>query len=178
MKKLAKSFAIIALVSTMAIGVTEACFISGRVAATDNTFAAGVLELQINNGQGVTHAFSIANLKPGANDWTGQVVLKNNSKINGHLWLEIDNVRTNGNGALGNLVRASFRNVSNGNKYGGTVSIKASEGKKIDLFDLPANSYATLALYAVWPDGLPKTDNRAQGETTHFDVIFRLDQKM
>ena len=83
MKKLAKSLAIIALVSTLAIGTTKACFFSGTAAATGNTFAASVLELKINGQDGLTRAYSITDLKPGAWDLTGQVILKNPSKTDG-----------------------------------------------------------------------------------------------
>lgn len=107
MIQLAKSFLTIAMVSFLAIGATKACF-SGQSVATNNTFAAGVLELLINNRSGVSKAFTVTDLKPGANDFAGQVVLKNPSKINGRVWLEIKNVRTTGNGALGNLAKARF----------------------------------------------------------------------
>lgn len=183
MKKLARSIAIIALVSTLAIGTTKACFFSGNAAAANNTFAAGVLDLEINSRYGLTRAYSVTDLKPGANDFAGQIILKNPSKINGHAWLEVKNVKTNGNGAfrngaLGNLVRANFKNVYSGQTYGLQTSIKASQDKKVDLFDIPKKTSVPLALYAVWPDGLPEIDNPAQGQVTTFDVVFHLDQKM
>jgi hypothetical protein len=176
LKKLAKSIAIIALVSTLAIGTTKACFFSGSTSAQGNTFAAGVLDLEVNGRYGLTRVFSVTNLKPGADDFAGQVTLRNPSKIDGKAWLEIKKVRTTGNGALGNLVKASFR--ANGQTYGGITSIKDSQGVRVELFELPNKTSKPLALFAVWPNGLPTIDNHAQGQKTTFDVVFHLDQKM
>ncbi|MBP6916757.1 hypothetical protein KBB76_00935 [Candidatus Saccharibacteria bacterium] len=175
MIQLAKSFLTIAMVSFLAIGATKACF-SGQSVATNNTFAAGVLELLINNRSGVSKAFTVTDLKPGANDFAGQVVLKNPSKINGRVWLEIKNVRTTGNGALGNLAKARF--FSNETYFGGTKPLKQSQNQRLDLFDLPKGQSAILAMYAIWDDNSPNIDNPAQGQKTTFDVVFHLDQKV
>ena len=178
MKRLALSLASIAFVSILAIGATSAYF-SNQSTATGNTFAAGTLDLDLNNRSSLTRAYKVNNIAPGAWDLAGQVILKNAGSIDGHAWLEITRVRTTGNGALENLVRASFQeNVSPWTRFGGNDSVKASQNTKIDLFDLKAGDSMPLVVYAIWPNGTPAIDNPAQGETTTFNVVFHLDQKI
>ncbi|MCX6728646.1 MAG: TasA family protein [Candidatus Saccharibacteria bacterium] len=178
MKRLALSLVSIAFISILAIGATSAYF-SDQSTAAGNTFAAGRIDLDLNGKDSLTHAYSVNGIAPGAWDYAGQVVLKNDGSVDGRAWLEIKNVKTNGNGALGNLVKASFQeNVSPWTRFGGDNSVKASQNIKVDLFDLKAGASMPLVVYAVWPNGTPATDNPAQGEITTFVVVFHLDQKM
>jgi len=178
MKRLALSLVSIAFVSILAIGATSAYF-SDRSTAAGNTFAAGTIELKLNNKDGLNHTFVVDDIAPGDRDFAGKVVLKNAGSVDGHVWLEITNANTTANGSLGDLVRASFQeDLRNHHRpiFGGTDSINASQDKKVDLFDLKARDSKTLAVYAIWPNGTPATDNPAQGETVTFDVVFHLDQ--
>jgi spore coat-associated protein N len=178
LKKLVISAFSIAVVSILAVGATRAYF-SDQANATGNTFAAGTLDLTLNNKAGLTQAYTVNNLAPGAWNLAGQVILKNTGTVNGRAWLQVTNVHTNGNGALGNLVEASFQeNVAPWTRFGGTSSLVASENTKVDLFDLNAGASMPLVVYAVWPNVTPATDNPAQGEATTFNVAFHLDQKM
>jgi predicted ribosomally synthesized peptide with SipW-like signal peptide len=178
LKKIVISVFSIAVVSILAVGATRAYF-SDQANANGNTFAAGTLDLTLNNKNGLSHAYTITNLMPGDWNLTGQVILKNTGTVNGHAWLEITNVHTSGNGALGNLVEASFQeNVAPWTRYGGTTPIAVSANTPVDLFDLNAGASVPLVVYAVWPNGTPATDNPGQGETTTFDVVFHLDQKI
>jgi predicted ribosomally synthesized peptide with SipW-like signal peptide len=176
MRRLALSLVSIAFISILAIGATSAYF-TDQSTASGNTFAAGRIDLDLNGKDSLSHAYSVNNIAPGAWTLAGQVILKNDGTVDGHTWLEIKNVRTNGNGSLGSLVKASFqKNVEPWTRYGGVNSVKASENVKVDLFDLKAGASIPLVVYAVWPDGSPATDNPAQGQTTTFDVVFHLDQ--
>ncbi len=186
MKRLALSFASIALVSIFAIGATSAYF-TYQTTATGNTFAAGTLRLNLNNKNGFTRAYSVDNIAPGDRYSAGKIILKNAGSVNGHVWLEIKNVETTGDGTLGNLIRASFKKDIAGwnwnwdrdnTRFGGKRSLNDSQDEKIDLFDLKAGASVPLFVYVTWPNGTPATDNPAQGQTTTFDIVFHLDQKM
>jgi predicted ribosomally synthesized peptide with SipW-like signal peptide len=178
LKKLAVSLVSIAVVSILAIGATKAYF-SDQVTAAGNTFASGTLYLTLNSKNGPVQPYTITNIAPGAWAPTGTIYLKNTGTVDGHAWLEITKVRTSGNGALGNLVGVSFQeNIPNGQKLNGFKPINDVANHPMDLFDIKAGATVPLTLYAVWPNGSPATDNRAQGETITFNVVFNLDQKM
>lgn len=184
MKRLALSFASIAFVSILAVGATSAYF-TYQTTAAGNTFAAGTLKLDLNKENSLTRAYTINNIAPGARDLAGKVILKNSGSVDGHVWLEIKNVHTTGDGTLGNLIRASFQKNSgdrdwdrDNSRFGGTRSLNASRNDKVDLFNLKAGASVPLSVYVIWPNGKPATDNPAQGQTTTFDVVFHLDQKM
>jgi len=179
MKQLALSLVSIAFVSILAIGATSAYF-TDQSTATGNTFAAGRLDLDLNNKDSLTQTFVVADIAPGDRELAGRVVLKNDGSVDGRVWLEITNVRTSNNRAFANLVRASFKLDSrhHDSTFGGTYSINAAQGRRVDLFDLDAQESQTLAVYAIWPNGSPAVDNPAQGGTATFDVVFHLDQKM
>jgi len=175
MFKIVKSLFVIVAVATIAAGSTSAYF-SDTAQVAGNTFSAGTLDLKVNGQDSLIQAYKISNLKPGAWDLTGQVVLNNAGSINGHAWLEITNVQNN-DGQLGGLVKASFqKNVGPWTRYGGTSSIDTSQNVRVDLFDLAPGESIPLVVYAVWPNGDPVVDNTAQGDSVTFDVIFHLDQ--
>jgi predicted ribosomally synthesized peptide with SipW-like signal peptide len=175
MKRIALSLMTIAAVAVMATSATGAYF-SDSADVSDNTFTAGTLDLKVNGADSASQVYKFNNLKPGAWDLTGQAILKNTGSVEGHAWLEIVNVRNTGE--LGSLVKASFQeNDQDWTRFGGTTSINASEGQKVDLFDLAPGASEPLVVYAVWPNGTPATDNPAQGDSVTFDVIFHLDQK-
>jgi predicted ribosomally synthesized peptide with SipW-like signal peptide len=193
-KKIIVSFSIIMAIVAIVATATRAYF-SDVENVTGNTFSAGTLDLKTNDADGLTEAYSISSLKPGDWNLTGQVTLKNAGDVKGHAWLEIKNVENYENmcidpetkagdvtcsvspdqGELGSLVKASFqKNIDPWSRYGGTDSINASEGQRVDLFDLNAGESVPLVLYAVWPNSTD--DNLAQGDSTKFDVVFHLDQ--
>ena len=193
MKKILLSFLGIALVSLAAVGATVAYFSDTEI-GEDNTFSAGTLDLKTNDVDGVTSAYVLTNMKPGAWDLAGQVILKNAGTVKGHAWLEITNVKNLENscidpedgdtscgsgddqGELGDKAKSSFQiNVSPWTRYGGSDSINDSEGTRVDLFDLDAGDTMPLVVYGVWPEG-GNSDNLAQGDSVTFDVVFHLDQ--
>lgn len=193
MKKiLSSAFTILALAAVVA-GGTQAVFVDTET-VTGNTFAAGTLDLKTNNSDGATASYTLTNIRPGAWDLAGQVILKNAGTTKGHAWLEITNVSNFENtciepedgdgtcadgadqGELGGLVKASFQqNVAPWTRFGGTSSINVSAGTRVDLFDLDADASMPLVVYGVWPNG-GATDNVAQSDSVTFDVVFHLDQ--
>lgn len=88
MKRIIQSVAVIAVVSVLAIGATRAYF-SDIETASGNTFAAGVLNLELGAGNPIP--FSLSNLIPGQSG-TGKVTLTNaTGSIDGDLDIKIAN---------------------------------------------------------------------------------------
>lgn len=99
MKKILLSLAMIAMVSSVAVGATRAYF-SDTETSTGNTFTAGTLDLDVdgNNGKN-TVKFTVANMKPG-NQPNGTYRLNNVGSITGYLDIESISVTNNENGCV------------------------------------------------------------------------------
>ncbi len=169
-------------------------YFSDTETAADNSFAAGTLDLKTGNTDGVSQSYTVTNLKP--TDWAlaGQINLKNDGTIPGNLWLEIKNVKNLENnciepeqeagdatcdefgGELGNFIRPSFQmNADPWTRYGGSLTLNASEGIRVDIKTLQPGEVLPMTLWATWHDSSP-LDNLAQGDGATFDVVFHLDQ--
>jgi hypothetical protein len=183
-------------IAIMAYGMvgTEAWF-TDTVTTSSMTISSGTLSLKINGQNDVSQTYGVSNLIPGAWDLAGQAILKNDGSIKGHLWLEIINVRNFENtcinpetnagdatcgsgpdqGELGSFAKIIFQaNVAPWTRYGGTKTITAASGQRVDLIDLePGQSYPVVA-YVSWPP--TDSDNLAMGDSVVFDVVFHLDQ--
>jgi hypothetical protein len=180
----------------MASGLTATgAWFSTTTTTKINTISSSTLLLTINGQDEISQTFSITNLKPNARELAGQVVLKNEGSIPGHLWVEIVNIRNQENsclspeakmgdkscaagpdqGELGNFVKVTFQAVpATTASYGGQNVINASGGQPIDLVNLdPAQSF-TIGAYAHWTAS--DNDNLAQGDSLVYDVVFHLDQ--
>jgi predicted ribosomally synthesized peptide with SipW-like signal peptide len=96
MRKLFLSLAVIGITSAVAIGATSA-FFSDTETSSANTFAAGSLDLKLDNGDQNVVKFTLANLRPG-NQPTGYYMLKNAGSLNGKLSLSNITVVDNENG--------------------------------------------------------------------------------
>jgi predicted ribosomally synthesized peptide with SipW-like signal peptide len=198
MKRILLSLVVIAAVGSLAVGATISQF-SDTETASDNTFSAGTLDLKTNNLDGVTNAYTLANMTPGAWENAGQVILKNAGSIKGHAWYEITNVRnyentciepevgdvTCGTGAdqgeLGGLAKASLQAnkdtaPTNYTRYPvSAIAINSAAGVHYDIKDLDPNETLPLVVYGVWTnDGA--ADNLAQSDSVMFDIVFHLDQ--
>lgn len=180
MKNIIKSLVIIVTVGSVASMATYAYFSDTQTAA-GNTMAAGTLKLTTNDASGVTMPYHFDHLKPGSWDLTGQVMLKNVGTVDGHAWLEIQNVVNSGNnsGKLADFVVPSFQwNVEPWTRINSTTdSMSAQTGKRIDIGDINAGESLPLVMYAVWPTTYGDADNTVQGNSVQFDVVFHLDQK-
>jgi predicted ribosomally synthesized peptide with SipW-like signal peptide len=173
MNSIIKSLFVVVAVAAVAGGATYSIFTDTQT-ATGNTFSSGTLSLTTNNAQGVTHTYSVSNLKPGSWDAAGQVELKNTGSIDGHAWFEVKNiVQTN---TLGAFVFPKFSaNVAPWAKYGPSSSLNGYNGVRVELEDLKPGEILPVFLYATWPP--TANDNDGQGGTATFDVVFHLDQK-
>lgn len=194
MKKIILSLFTILAVGVVAIGATVANF-SDTETSSNNTFTAGSLDLKTNDIDGTTASYTLTNLKPGAWDLAGQVVLKNAGTITGKAWYEITNVRNVENGCLevetgdatcettpdqgelGSFAKASLQaNIAPWTRYpsAGLTNINAAAGVRYDIEELSAGETLPVVLYGVWTPGA--NDNVAQGDSVTFDIVFHLDQ--
>jgi len=99
MRKILASLAMIAMVSTVAVGATRAYF-SDTETSNNNTFSAGSLDLTVDGNNGTnTVKFTVNNIRPG-NQPTGSWTLANVGKISGYLDLKNITVTNNENGCV------------------------------------------------------------------------------
>jgi len=196
MKRILTSLLIVAILVTSVTVGTHALFTdSGTVEG--NTFTAGTLDLKVNGQDSATSSYTLTNIKPGAWDLAGQVVLKNDGTVKGHVWYEITNVRNYENtclgpeaddntcgtgihqGELGSLAKASLqKNVAPWTRYPSSniLTINAAEGVRYEVEDLNPGDTLPIVVYGVWPNGSASDDNMAQSDSVVFDVVFHLDQ--
>lgn len=200
MKKILLSLLTIAIVAVVAVGATHAWF-SDTETSTGNTFTAGTLDLKTNDVDGVSHTYTLANMKPGDWDNAGQIVLKNAGTIKGHAWYEIKNVRNYENGCnnpeskvpdntctdaadqgeLGGFAKASIQAnkdtaPTNYTRYPlSATTINAAAGVRYELVDLNPEETLPLINYGVWTAG-GSEDNIAQSDSVVYDIVFHLDQ--
>jgi predicted ribosomally synthesized peptide with SipW-like signal peptide len=174
MKNIIKSLLVVVAVASIAGGATYAYF-SDTETSTGNTFSAGTLDLKTNNQDGVTHTYSLSNMKPEVDtaQYAGNVTLKNAGSIKGHAWFEVKNIVDTG--VLSNYVFPNFLRLGGGGvSFGPDSSLKASESVRVELEDLDPDASLRVGLYVAWPP--TATDNDAQGDSLSFDVVFHLDQ--
>lgn len=173
MKRIILSLAIVIAVGAIA-GYATYSYFSDTQTAAGNTLAAGTLTLTTNDTAGVTRAYSVSNLAPGAWDAAGQVELKNTGTIKGHAWFEVKNiVQTK---ILGDFIFPKFELNAPpyGIQYGPNSSLNAYDSLKVDVKDLNPGETVPIFLYANWPP--TSHDNDGQGGTATFDVVYHLDQ--
>jgi predicted ribosomally synthesized peptide with SipW-like signal peptide len=112
MKKILLSLLTVALVSSSAVGATQAYF-SDTETSTGNTFAAGSLDLAVDENNGLnTVKFTVANMRPG-NQPKATYTLNNVGSLNGYLDLENISVSSNENGCLEPETDAGDANCDN-----------------------------------------------------------------
>jgi hypothetical protein len=163
------------LLSVLVYGLTDTgAWFSDTVSSTGNQLTAAALKLNVNDSSGTSQTFVLDKIKPGDLAPGGQVILKNDGTIPGHLWFEIVNV-TPANGLLGDLIHPKFRaDVEPWTSFGGDLAINQSIGIRVDVVDLAPGDSISLVVFFNWP--LSEHDNDAQGATLSFDVTWHLDQ--
>lgn len=97
MRRILLSLAMIAMVSTVAVGATRAYF-SDTETSPNNTFTAGTLDLKVNNADSPVVTLIYDNMKPG--DSTGYQVycMRNAGTVTGTVSVEFGTVVNNENG--------------------------------------------------------------------------------
>lgn len=98
MNKILASLAMIAVISSTAVGATQAYF-SDTETSTGNTLAAGTLDLKVNDADSPVVVLSYSDMKPG--DSTGYQVycMKNTGSVTGTASVEFSAIINNENGA-------------------------------------------------------------------------------
>ena len=87
MKKIIISLSVIAIVAVISIGITSAYF-SDTETSTDNTMAAGTMDLDINGGDAAVTTMTLTDKAPGdsgSEPSTGSLTLKNSGSLEGEL---------------------------------------------------------------------------------------------
>lgn len=171
MKKIVLSLAVIAVVATVAIGVTRAYF-SDTETSTGNTFTAGTLDISVNsqnpwsqNGQ-----YSFANLEP-SDSKDINVTLQNTGTNPVVIWKKVKVTETD---TLSTQFIYSM-------KIGGNDNIKKAWGVKVsDVNDLwipigRLNAGDTLAVDQNYYFN-ETAGNEYQGKTMTIDITFYADQ--
>jgi len=84
MKKILLSLSIVAVIGIVVVGATSSYF-SDTENSTDNTFAAGTMDLDINGADVATTTIVLANLAPSDSGKDTDTVLKNSGSLDGEL---------------------------------------------------------------------------------------------
>ena len=106
MIRIAKSLITIIAVSAIAIGATGAYFSDSEVVA-ENTFAAGTLDLKVNDADGpVSEKFEVASIAPGYDSGYKVYCLKNTGTVPGQPSVEFSAMINSENGASGPEIEA------------------------------------------------------------------------
>lgn len=130
MKKIILSFAVIAIVGTIAVGATRAYFTSTQTSA-GNTFAAGKLDLQLGDSE--TLPFAVSNVVPGQNA-TGTVTLTNTAgNIPGKLSIRWTKTADAENDMIAPEIK-SYSRPTGCTSPGGTTADYDGNGGELDIF--------------------------------------------
>lgn len=198
MKRILLSLAMIALVSSTAVGATKAYF-SDSETSSGNTLAAGTISLTVNQAQGssVPVLVNASNLVPGAYTGVGVVNLKNIGSLPGKLSAKISNIHNLENGVTAPEITAgespdntvgdlgpklSFIVKQNYNPWDHFLYMTGlADGATLTTLHMSAGDLVLapgeerqFQLNVQWP--VTATDDMAQGDSVNFDLTFRLDQ--
>jgi len=196
MKKIILSLAMIAMVSVVTVGATKA-WLSDTETSFNNTFAAGSLNLTVDENDGTnTVKWTLSNLVPG-NQPKGRFILENTGTIDGYLDLENIVVTSHENGIIEpeteagdttntegeledvlNLRLVTDLNCDGWISVGDTTFFNGKVGTVASNYDLnvliPAGGRVCVTgIYDWW---LTVDDNKAMTDSFDLDITFELSQ--
>lgn len=200
MKRILLSLLTIGLVTAVAFGAARAYF-SNSETSNDNTFTAGTLDLNVDDGNANVVKFTIADFKPG-DQQSGTWTLANVGSLDGYLDLENisvvgyenacldpetdvgDNTCGNpgsGKGELQQVVNLKLfwdQDCDESIDEGDTVFYDGMVGSLVSSYDQSKllNAGASTCLTALFDWGSSSSDNLAQGDSMDFDIEFELGQ--
>jgi spore coat-associated protein N len=199
MKKLLLSISALGIASILAIGATTAYFSDSEV-SSNNTFAAGTLDLNLNGGDSDVAVFNVQNMIPGHTQPHGLFKLKNvgtmpgKVKITSFTLRDYENGVTDPEATAGDTTTGTLEGelsqrlnvriwidtdhngwISTGEVvlYNGKISNLPTSGLDLNK-TLAANEEIDLKFLVDWwvsPD-----DNLAQGDSLEMDIEFTLSQ--
>jgi predicted ribosomally synthesized peptide with SipW-like signal peptide len=199
-KKILISLSVIGAAAAIAIGATVAYF-SDTETSTGNTFTTGTLDLKVNNQDDpvVIHITRI-NLIPyprWSHNYGGDFTVRNTGSIPGQVWMEIKNIKNYENdcldpeveagditcepgttdGELGGLLYINIkRNSSPWTTYGGFNPLNNAEGVRVNGPILNPGDSIPINFDLEWDTHSGTQDNKGQGDSIEFDIVFHLDQ--